>query len=335
MDLSTQYLGLKLKSPLIPSACQVLTGHIDNVKRLEDAGSGAIVLHSLFEEQLEMEEKEIFEQHTVHDDSFSEANTFMPYAATTGFLTGPDEYLKYIHKVKQTVHIPVIASLNGTTLGGWTSFAKEIEKAGADAIELNIYGMTTSFVIDAATIEQRYLNVIESVRKSVKIPMAVKLSPFFTNLAYFIKQVDELGVQGIVLFNRFYQPDIDIENRAIKPNILLSSSVEMRLPLRWIAILYGRIQADLAATSGVQKAEDVIKMLMAGAKVTMLCSALLRYGISYMIKIEEVLRIWLEDNGFHSIQEFQGCMSQINCEDPAFFERVQYIRALHRFRVDR
>ena len=331
-DLTSHYLGLKLQSPLVVSACQPLSGTIDNIRQIEDAKAGAVVLYSLFEEQIRRDTVELHRHTTQHTDSFSEAASFFPEPET--FLTGPEEYLEHIAKAKKAVEIPIIASLNGSTSGGWTSFARGMEQAGADAIELNLYQVQTDLNRDALSVEREYLDIVRAVRASVKLPVAVKLSPYFTNLSNMAKQLDDIGVNGLVLFNRFYQPDIDLENLRVHPNVLLSSPLSMRLPMRWIAILYGKISADLAATSGVQRTEDVIKLLMAGASVTMFCSALIRYGFKHLRKVRKELEAWMADKGYASTRMMKGSMSQINCEHPPEFERAQYIRGLHDFRPE-
>lgn len=330
MNLSTTYMGIKLKSPLVPSACQPLTEEISSIRKMEDAGAGAVVLYSLFEEQLRLEARELDHHMTENADSFSEATSFFPEPEQ--FLLGPEEYLNHIRKAKEAVDIPIVASLNGSTRGGWLDIAAKIEQAGADALELNIYNVPTDPSRSGSEIEKETCEIVQEVKKQIKIPVAVKISPFYTNMAAMAKRLTDSGANGLVLFNRFYQPDIDLEELQIRPDIILSSPLSLRLPLRWIAILYGRVSCDLAATSGIHKAEDVIKMLMAGASVTMLCSVLLRYGIEQIRVIDGRIRNWMEEHEYQSIETMQGSMSQMNCEEPASFERAQYIRALHSFR---
>src|SRR3990172_1663124 len=274
MDLSTNYLGLKLRSPLVPSAAAPLSDEIDNVKLMEDSGAAAVVLYSLFEEQLRMDRRELHDRLTQGTESFPEALTYFPEPAE--FSVGPEEYLKHIAKAKAAVNIPLIASLNGSTLGGWTDYAQQIQQAGADAMELNIYCIPTDPDQSGAEVEKEYEDIVKAVKTAVTIPVAVKLSPFFTNFGNVAKRLVAAGADGLVLFNRFYQPDIDLESLEVTPNILFSTPMAMRLPLRWVAILRGRVNASLAATSGIHRASDVTKMLMVGADVTQLCSTLMR-----------------------------------------------------------
>ncbi|MAS33831.1 MAG: dihydroorotate dehydrogenase [Anaerolineaceae bacterium] len=330
MDISTRYLGLALRSPLVASASP-LSEQIYNLKQMEDAGAGAVVLHSLFQEQLEREASELHYHMTEGTESFAEALSYFPEPTT--FHLGPDAYLKHIRKAKDSVDIPVIASLNGSTLGGWIDFARLIEDAGADALELNLYHIPTDLNETGGAVEARYLEVVAAVRAAVSIPLAVKLSPFFSNMANMARQLDEKGANALVLFNRFYQPDIDLENLEVYPHVLLSTPQDLRLPLRWIAILYGRINADLAATSGVHTAEDALKMLMAGANVTMMASALLKNGIGHIRTVEADLRRWMEEHEYESVQQMRGSMSQQHAGNPAAFERAQYMRALTTYQV--
>lgn len=327
MDLSTSYMGLRLRSPLIPSSCQQLSDTLDSLKKMEDAGAGAVVLYSLFEEQLRYESREFENQIGRNTDSFPEALNFFPELGE--FLQGPQEYLHYIGKAKQAVKIPVIASLNGASLGGWNEFSREIEQAGADALELNIYSLPADFSLSSEQIERDTVEILKAVKSNVKIPVAVKLSPFYTHMAQMAKKLSDAGADGLVLFNRFYQPDIDVEALEVKSNVILSGSDAIRLPLRWIAILYGRIPASLAATSGIHGARDVAKMLLAGADVTMVCSVLLRRGISYLEVIQKELTEWMTQHGYESVSQMQGLLSQEKCEDPSAFERAQYLRVLH------
>ncbi|MBM4086960.1 MAG: dihydroorotate dehydrogenase-like protein [Planctomycetes bacterium] len=331
MDLTTNYLGLKLRTPLVPSACS-LCEDIDNIKRMENAGASAVVLFSLFEEQLRAESAEL-EHHLEHGvESFAEALTYFPKASE--YKLGPEEYLSHISKAKKAVRIPVIASLNGTTVGGWIDYAKQIQQAGADALELNIYYIPTDMDLGAAEVEKTYVEILQAVKSEVTIPVAVKLSPFFSNMANMAKRLDAAGANGLVLFNRFYQPDIDLEELAVKPKVLLSTPQAMRLPLTWIGILHGRVKADLAATSGILTSEDALKMLMVGAQVTMLCSALYLHGIEHIRTIEQGMVKWMEEREYDSVQQMIGSMSQIKCDDPSAFERAQYMRALASYKAD-
>jgi len=326
MDLRTDYLGLALRTPLVVSACGPLSEDLGNIKRAEDAGAAAVVLYSLFEEQLRLETHELHHhlEHGTH--SFAESLTYFPEPAQ--FHLGPEGYLNHVHKAKQVVDMPIIASLNGTTSGGWTKFAKQIEQAGADALELNIYYIATDSSLSGAEVEQTYVDIVKAVKSVVTIPIAVKLSPFFSNMAHMAKRLDTAGADALVLFNRFYQPDIDLEELEVRPSVILSTPQALRLPMRWIAILFGRVNADLAATGGIHQATDVLKMLMAGADVTMLCSTLLARGIDHIRVIEREMIAWLDEHGYDSVQQLCGSMSQMRCPDPSAFERAQYMRAL-------
>jgi dihydroorotate dehydrogenase (fumarate) len=335
MDLTTTYLGLKLRTPLVPSASP-LSEDIDDIKRMEDAGASAVVLYSLFEEQLRQERLEL--HHHMEQGTFSSPEALTYFPEPEEYRLGPEEYLKHIAEAKQAVRIPIIASINasinnGTSVGAWTQFARLVEQAHADALELNIYYIPTNLNLTAAEIEQTYLNVLKAVKSEVKIPVAVKLSPFFTNFANMAKRMNDAGADGLVLFNRFYQPDIDLETLDVKPNILLSTPMAMRVPLRWIAILYGRLSASLAATSGIHRASDVLKMLMAGADVTMLCSTLIRHGVGHIKVIEKDLVAWMEEHEYESVIQLKGSLSQKNCPAPSAFERAQYMRAISTYSV--
>jgi dihydroorotate dehydrogenase (fumarate) len=330
MNLTTNYLGLKLRTPLVPSASP-LSEDIDSIKQMEDAGASAVVLYSLFEEQLRQDRAELVHHLEQGTESFAEALTYFPEPET--FHLGPEEYLEHIAKAKKAVRIPVIASLNGSSPGGWTKYAKLIQQAGADALELNIYSIPTSPEQLVSDVEQTYLDILSAVKKEISIPVAVKLSPFFTNFAYMALKLDAAGANGLVLFNRFYQPDIDLESLEVKPNILLSTPMATRLPLRWIAILHGRLRASLAATSGIHRATDALKMFMAGADVTMLCSVLLRHGVRQIGVIERDLVAWMEEHEYESVAQLKGSLSQKNCPAPSAFERAQYMRAISSYPV--
>jgi dihydroorotate dehydrogenase (fumarate) len=325
VDLTTTYLGLKLRTPLVASASP-LSREVEGIRRLEDAGASAVVLYSLFEEQLRQEELDLEYHLAAGTESFAESLTYFPQPSE--FHTGPEGYLEHIRKAKQAVGIPIIASLNGSTLGGWTKFATEIERAGVDAIECNIYHIPTDSRLAAEDVEANYLQILQAVKSAVTIPVAVKLSPFFSNLANMAQRLDRSGADALVLFNRFYQPDIDLEELEIRPNVLLSTPQALRLPLTWIGILHGRIKAELAATGGVHGAQDVIKLLMVGARVTMLCSALIRHGVQHLRHVERELREWMEAHEYESVSQMRGSMSQIRCPDPGAFERAQYMRAV-------
>ncbi len=329
MDLSTTYMGLKLKSPLVVGACAPLTEDIDNIKRMEDAGAAAVVLHSFFEEQLQKERLELHHHLTHGTESFPEALTYFPEYSI--FHIGEEEYLNHIRKAKETTDIPIIASLNGYDLGGWLEYAKAIEQAGADALELNIYFVPTDMNQTGAQVEQTYIDIVKAVREEIKIPLAVKVSPFFSNMANMAKRLTDAGANALVLFNRFYQPDIDLDNLEVVPHLLLSTPQAMRLPLRWIAILYGRLQVDFAATGGIHHGHDVIKMVMVGANVAMIVSTLLRHGIEYLKHIELQMLQWMEENEYESIAQMRGSMSQLNCPDESAFERAQYLKAIQTY----
>jgi dihydroorotate dehydrogenase (fumarate) len=328
IDLSTTYLGLGLRTPLVASASP-LSQELDGIRRLEDSGASAVVLYSLFEEQLRQEAAELEHHLSAGTESFAESVTYFPQASE--FRTGPEAYLNHIRKAKSAVDIPIIASLNGATLGGWTQHAKAIEQAGADAIECNIYFIPTDANVPGSEVEMTYIDILRAIKIAVHIPVAVKLSPFFSNFANMANRLDETGANGLVLFNRFYQPDIDLEELELRPNILLSTPQALRLPLTWIGILYGRVKANLAATSGIHRAEDVIKLLMAGADVTMLCSALLRNGVNHVRHVERGVAEWMESHEYESVRQMQGSMSQIRCPDPSAFERAQYMRGVTDF----
>jgi dihydroorotate dehydrogenase (fumarate) len=325
MDLTTTYLGLKLRTPLICGASP-LSQDLDKLKRMEDARASAVVLHSLFEEQLRQDRLEL--EKSLERGALSSPEALSYFPEPEDYNLGPDEYLAHIERVKQALKIPVIASLNGCSMGGWTSYARAIEEAGADALELNIYHIPTDPKQTAADIEAMYEQIVRGVKTELTIPVAVKLSPFFTNFSNVAARLVQAGADGLVLFNRFYQPDIEIETLEVLPNILRSTSMDMRLPLRWIAILRGRVTASLAASSGVYSGADALKLLLAGADATMLCSALLRDGIRKISVIEHELVAWMMTHEYESVQQLKGSMSQMNCADPAAFERAQYMRAI-------
>lgn len=330
MDLTTTYLGLKLRTPLVPSSSP-LSQELGNLRRMEDAGASAVVLYSLFEEQLTRERFELHHHLTQGTESFAEALTFFPEPELLE--QGAESYLNYIRQAKEAVEIPIIASLNGDSPGGWTQYAQQMQQAGADAIELNIYYIPTDPHLSGHQVEQNYLDILQAVKSAVTIPVSVKLSPFFSSFANMAAQLVEAGANGLVLFNRFYQPDIDLDHLEVRTNVLLSRPQSLRLPLRWIAILYGRIAADLAATSGIHVAEDALKLLMAGASITQLCSVLFERGIDYISVMERGMREWMEDHEYESIRQMQGSMSQQHCADPSAFERAQYMRAVQSFNL--
>lgn len=324
MDLRTTYLGFDLKNPLVASASP-LARELSNIRRMEDAGAAAVVLNSLFEEEINQESRALDRYLSDGTESYAEALTYFPEAPSYKAI-GPDAYLEHIFRAKQAVDIPIIASLNGVSSGGWIHYAKEMEGAGADAIELNIYYLPTRIDLTGAEVEKMYVDLVRDVRASIDIPIAVKLSPFFSSTANMMHQLSEVGANGLVLFNRFYQPDLDLENLEVVPNLVLSRSEEMRLPLRWIALLYGRVSADLALTTGVHGADDVLKAVAAGANVAMMTSEILLNGIGRFSEILAEMKLWLEEREYISVRELHGSLSQINVAAPAAFERANYIR---------
>ena len=329
MDLKTEYLGLKLKNPIVAGASP-LSNDIGTARALEDAGVAAIVLPSLFQEEIENEAaaQEHFEQATA--STSAEATSYTPGLEYQP--RGPQEYANHVSKMKEAVGVPVIASLNGTTLGGWTKYAKSLEQAGADALELNIYALETDPNVPASDIENRYVEILQAVKWSVDIPVAMKLAPYFTSMAHFAKRLDSAGADGLVLFNRFYQPDIDIETLEVVPDLALSAPHEMRVPLRWIAILDPLVEADLAATTAVYSTADVLKLLMVGADVVMLVAALLRNGPRAVSEVLLRLEKWMEEHEYTSVNQMQGSMNHRTSGDPAGFERANYIKALHSYK---
>ena len=325
MDLSTNYLGIRLAHPLVPGASP-LADDLDIVKQLEDAGAAAIVLRSLFEEQITREQEAMHHHWGSHDHAFAEALTFFPSADT--FVLGPDEYLNHVQRVKQTVQIPVIGSLNGMTPGGWLSYARMIEQAGADALELNVYHAPTDVETSGSEVERQTLEMIRQVKRELKIPLAVKLSPYFTAFAHFACQLDMAGTDGLVLFNRYYDPDIDVEELNVLRTLQLSDSSELPLRLRGIAALAGRIKASLAVTGGVHTALDVVKATMAGAHVTQMVSALLKNGPGHLNQVRSDLETWMEKNEWPSLDDMRGNMSQERIPNPQIYDRANYMMML-------
>jgi dihydroorotate dehydrogenase (fumarate) len=331
MDLTAHYLGMELKNPLVPSASP-LSRDLDTIRRLEDAGAAALVMHSLFEEQITLESDRLDHYLSYFTDAFAEALSWYP--ALPDYRVGPEEYLDSIRRAKEAVDIPIIGSLNGISIGGWISYAREIEEAGADALELNVYYIPTDPAMESRTVEQMVLDVLNAVKGSVSIPVAVKLSPYFSAIANLARRLAEAGTDGLVLFNRFYQPDLDLESLEVVPNLVLSTSEELRLPLRWVAILYGRMSVDLAITTGVHTHEDVLKGIMAGANVTMMASELLQNGIKRISEMLSAMAQWMEEHGYGSVAQMRGSMSQQNVADRAAFERANYMKTLQSWRPD-
>lgn len=329
VDLSTTYMGLKLKNPIVPSASP-LSASLDSIKRMEDAGAAAVVLHSLFEEQIEFEAEALahFLEHGTY--SYAEALTYFP--AHHEYRREPKEYVEHIRRAKEAVDIPIIASLNGISLGGWTGYARQFQEAGADGVELNVYFLPTNPHLSGAEVETLYVDILKSVKEQVTIPVAMKLSPYFSALPHLASALDAAGADALVLFNRFYQPDIDIERLEVVPNLQLSTPVEMRLPLRWIAILYGRVRASMALTSGVHSAEDVIKAVMVGADVAQVCSVLLKQGIGAISELLAGMRAWMEEHEYESVAQMKGSMSHRSCPEPAAFERANYMKVLNSYK---
>ena len=331
MDLKTKYLGFSLKHPLVASASP-LSSSVAGVRRLEDANAAAIVLPSLFEEQIEKQDKILDHYMDFGTHSFAEALDYFPEPEE--FKVGPDEYLKLVSEAKKAVDVPLIASLNGDSPGGWTNYAKLIEQAGADALELNLYHISTDSSMSSSDVEKMYLETVAEVRKQVSIPIAIKLSPFFTAFAYSAKELCKAGADGLVLFNRFYQPDFDLDGLEVVPHLVLSKSDELRLPLRWIAILYGQIETDFALTSGVHNHKDVLKGLMAGANITMMTSELLKKGVGRIDEILAKLTKWMEKRDYESVNQLQGSMSMKHVADDDAFERANYMKVLQSWKED-
>ena len=329
MDLTTKYMGLKLKNPIVPSASP-LSQSINSVKAMEDAGAAAVVVYSLFEEQITHESGELDHYLTIGTESFAEALSYFP--EQDKFHLGPDQYLEHIAKLKKAVDIPIIGSLNGVSTGGWIKYAKNIEQAGADALELNIYYVAANQNIDGLEVEKMYVDILKEIKKNVNIPVAIKLSPFFTSMSNMARKLDNAGADALVLFNRFYQPDFDLDKLEVVPNLLLSTNWEMRLPLRWIAILHGNVKASLGATTGIHNHTDVLKMMMAGADVAMMASELLLHGIGRITQILDGIKKWMEEKEYDSIDLMKGSMSQKKIIEPAAFERANYMKTLQSYK---
>lgn len=329
MDMKTTYLGLKLKHPIVASASP-MSRTLDGIRRLEDAGASAIVMFSLFEEQIRYENEALDYLTEAGTETFAESLTYFP--SVEEYRVGPDSYLELIRAASKACDVPIIASLNGVTKSGWTSYAREMIEAGAQAIELNIYYIPADMSVSGREVEQRYIDVVEEVRSSIKAPIAVKLSPFFSSMGEMANRLVKAGADGLVLFNRFYQPDFDLDELEVVPDMELSTASEIRLPLLWIAVLHGRIKASLAATRGVQSGTEVVKYLMAGADAVMTTSALLRNGVSHLGTLLEGTRIWMEKRGYTSVEQMKGSMSQKKVADPTAFERGNYIKILQGYK---
>jgi dihydroorotate dehydrogenase (fumarate) len=331
MDLTTTYMGMALKNPIVPSASP-LSENLENIRRMEDAGAAAVVMYSLFEEQITLESQQLDHYLSYGVESFPEALSYFPDMQT--YKVGPDDYLNRVRRAKQAVDIPIIGSLNGVSTGGWIEYARQIEEAGADGLELNVYYIPTDLGMTSAEVEQLYLDILRDVKKTVSIPVAMKLSPYFSATANMARRLAEAGADALVLFNRFYQPDFDLENLEVVPRVVLSNAHELLLPMRWVAILYGRVPVDLAITSGVHTLEEVLKGVMAGAKVTMMASELLQNGIQRISQILEGMVQWMEEYEYESVTQMQGSMSQQNVAEEAAFERANYMKVLGSWRPE-
>ena len=330
MDLRTTYMGLKLKHPVVASASP-LSNSVENIKQMEDAGAAAVVMFSIFEEQLRQESAVLEHALTAGTNSFAESLSYFP--PLDHFSVKPDHYLNIIEQAARACEIPIIGSLNGVTNEGWISYAKSIEQAGAQGLELNIYWIPTDPRTTGAEVEQRYLDIVQAVKSAVRIPVALKMSPFFSAIAHFAHRVDQLGIDALVLFNRFYMPDFDIEEREVYPQLNLSTAYEIRLPLLWIALLHGRVRCSLGATRGVHSATEVIKYLMAGADAVMTTSALLQNGIDFLGVLVSDLTRWMEAHEYESVRQMKGCMSHQHVADPSAFERANYIKTLESYKA--
>jgi len=325
IDLSTTYHGINLKNPLVVSASP-LAEELKNLRRMEDSGAAAIVLPSLFEEQINIESNALNHFLQQGTESFAESITYFP--DLTGYNLGPEGYCEHVRRAKSAVGIPIIASLNGSSIGGWIEYAKKIQDAGADALELNIYYIPTRVDQTSEEVEKLYCDLVSTVKSSLKIPVAVKIGAYFSSLAHMAKRLDDAGADALVLFNRFYQPDFDIDNLEVVPNLMLSTSHELLLRLNWVAILFGHIKGDLCVTGGVHTAADVLKAMMAGARVVAITSALLRNGIGHLATVRSDMLAWMEEHEYQSIRQMQGSMSQKSVADPSAFQRANYVRVL-------
>jgi dihydroorotate dehydrogenase (fumarate) len=330
MDLTTTYMGLKLKHPIVPSASP-LSKSLSGIRALEDAGAPAITMYSLFEEQIDIDA--LAQHHFIEQALYVSAEATAPFPEKAEYNRDPDGYLELIRHAKETVAVPVIGSLNGVTPGGWVEYARKIEQAGASALELNVYFLPTNPRMNCDEVERLYVTILKEVKSHVKIPVAMKLSPFFSAFPNMAHKLDEAGANGLVLFNRFYQPDLNPEELAVEPNLVLSDSDELRLPLRWIAILCGHVKASLALTTGVHTPEDAVKAVMAGADVANVCSVLLHGGVGKLGELVNGLRTWMESHEYESVGQMKGCLSQRSCPEPAAFERANYMKALTHYQI--
>ena len=329
MNLTTKYLDMVLKNPIVASSSP-LSHNIDSIRRLEDAGAAAVVMYSLFEEQIGFDSYYVDYHLTQGIDSYAESISYFPDMQS--YNVGPEGYLNLIRRAKEAVNIPIIGSLNGASVGGWTDYATLIEEAGADALELNVYYVPANINMTGNEVEDLYVEILTAVRQAITIPVAVKLSPFFSSVAYVANRLAAYGADGLVLFNRFYQPDFDLEDLEVKPRLVLSDSDDLRLPLRWVAILYGRLDVDFAITSGIHTSQDVLKGLMAGAKVTMMASELLQHGVRRIGQVLNEIVHWLNEHEYESVTQMVGAMSQKHCAEPAAFERANYMKMLDSYR---
>ena len=325
IDLSTNYLGLKLRNPIVVSASP-LTEKLENFSRLEEAGASAIVMYSLMEEQIEADSENIDNALEYGANSYAESTSYLPDMQK--YHIGPDRYLELLHKGKNSVSIPVIGSLNGRSPGGWVRYSEYMEQAGADALELNLFDVPSDPDVSAEELENRYCNIVRTIRKSVRIPIAVKVGPYFSSFANFAKKLAQAGADGVVIFNRFYQPDFDLEEMEVTPNLVLSSPHELRLRLHWAAILYHQVETYIAVTGGVHDATDVLKCMMAGAHVTMMTSALLKYSIEHIGVVLAGIESWMDEHEYVSIRQMRGAMSMVNIENPNAFLRGNYLKTL-------
>ncbi|MCB0720212.1 MAG: dihydroorotate dehydrogenase-like protein [Bacteroidetes bacterium] len=324
-DLSTDYLGLKLKSPIVPSASP-LSESVHMIRKMEDQGAGAVVMHSLFEEQILHEGHRLDHYLDYGADTFAEALSYFPKAES--YHVGPERYLDHIRRAREAVDIPVIASLNGISNGGWIDYAEYMQEAGASALELNIYYVPTNPAMSGADVERRYVDIVRSVKSRISIPLAVKIGPHFSSIGNMVQQLSDAGADAVVMFNRFYQPDVDLDKLEVAPHLVLSAPNEMRLPLRWVAILYGRVPIDFAITSGVHTYDSVLKCLMVGANVTMMASELLVHGVERIRQVLDSISEWMTEREYESIKQMRGSMSQLSVREPSAFERANYMKEL-------